>query len=233
MSTAPVVVIRPDPGLARTAQRFRAAGLPVVAEPLFRVVPTPWESPAPEDVDALLLGSANALRHGGEGLEQYRGLPVYAVGEETAAAARNAGFAVQRVGTGGLQALLDELTPRDGSELRLLRLAGAEHVPLECPAGIELVTRVVYAVEALPLPTPLRAIFAAGAVVLLHSGEAATHFAAECDAASVPRDQVALAALAPRVAQRAGSGWRCVAVADAPNDAALLAAVLNLCKGGR
>ena len=35
-----------------------------------------------------MIGSSNAIRHGGAALSAYRGLPVYAVGEKTAAAAQ-------------------------------------------------------------------------------------------------------------------------------------------------
>ena len=51
-----------------------------------------------------MLTSANAIRHGGAGLERLRSLPVHAVGEATAAAAREAGFAVAGIGEGGCRA---------------------------------------------------------------------------------------------------------------------------------
>ena len=98
----------------------RDMGLDVQGAPLFTIEPVEWEAPAPGQYDGLLVGSANIFRHGGKQLEKLTKLPVHAVGETTADAARTAGFLVGRTGRGGLQNLLDELSNR---ELHLLRLA--------------------------------------------------------------------------------------------------------------
>lgn len=234
MTEPPIVAIRPEPGLARTLARAAEMGLPVRGHPLFRIEAVAWDAPDPAAFDGLLLGSGNAFRHAGAAIARYAALPVHVVGEETAAAARAAGFRVGRIGQGSLQAVLDTLTERRaGAGLRLLRLAGRAHVPLAVPAGITLATRVVYAVIGMELPRPLVSTLASGAVVLLHSGEAAAHFAAECGRIGVPRGRIGLAALAPRVAERAGTGWRAIAVADRPDDAVLLAAAARMCKEWR
>ena len=60
-----VVVLRPEPGASATLARAKAAGIDAVAIPLFEVVPVAWDAPDPSSVDALLLTSANAARHGG------------------------------------------------------------------------------------------------------------------------------------------------------------------------
>jgi len=65
--------------------------------------------------------------------------------------------------------------------------------------------------------------------VLLHSGAVAGHFAAECDRMGVDRGAIALAALAPRIAQSASDGWQSVAVAADPDDAALLSLAADMC----
>ena len=72
--------------------------------------------------DGLLLTSANAMRYGGEGLRALRGLKVYAVGEATAEAAREAGFdiAADRRRGGRAPARLDR------ADLKLLHLCGAD-----------------------------------------------------------------------------------------------------------
>ena len=100
---------------------------------------------------------------------------------------------------------------------------------MRIPPGIAIETRIVYRVVPLPVPDGLGAPLRDGALVLLHSAAAARHFAAECDRIGVPRAAVALAALAPRVAEAAGSGWRECRAARAPNDAALLALVRDMC----
>ena len=94
----PIVVLRPEPGASETAARARQLGLDAIAIPLFRVEPLDWTVPDPSALDGLLLTSANAVRHSGRRLEELRGLPVYAVGQATAAAARRAGCEIAQTG---------------------------------------------------------------------------------------------------------------------------------------
>ncbi|MFC0206383.1 uroporphyrinogen-III synthase [Novosphingobium soli] len=233
MSEAParvplrVLVLRPEPGAAATHAAARARGLRAEAFPLFAVRPLAWQPVPPGDVDALLLGSANALRHGGAALAAYRGLPAYAVGETTALAARAAGLEVVAAGAGGLQTLVEGLAPR---HRRLLRLAGRERVALTVPPGVSVTTREVYASEPLAPSPGLLAALSGPALALLHSGEAAARFAQVCEAAAIDRSQVALAAIGPRVAARAGTGWAALRCAAAPHDAALLALAVEMCQ---
>ena len=225
----PLVVIRPEPGCAATVAAARAAGLEAYGFPLFAVAPCAWQPPAPESFDALLLGSANALRHGGEALALYCGKPACVVGARTAEAARAAGLEVAAIGSGGLQAVLDALP---SGLHRLLRLAGAERVALAPPPGVTMVERIVYEAKARPLPAALAELLRARAVVLLHSGEAARHFSAECERLGVARAALSLATIGPRVAEAAGQGWACIAAATSPDDAALLALAREMCQTG-
>lgn len=226
--TLPVLVLRPEPGATATLEAARAMGLDAHAFPLFAVRPLAWEPVPREDVDALLLGSANVLRHGGEALALYRGLPAYAVGMTTAEAAREAGLDVVATGKGGLQPMLAMLRP---GHRRLLRLAGRERIDLALPHGVSMVTREVYASDPLPMPRDLAALLAmAPALALLHSGEAAAHFATLCDQARLARGRIGIAAIGPRVAERAGIGWADVRNAARPDDAALLALAMQMCE---
>lgn len=207
--TRPLAVLRPEPGNAATAARIEAAGLRAIRLPLFAVVPVAWQAPDPADYDALLVTSANAIRHGGRGLDRLRGLPVYAVGEATAAVARSAGFEVQEVGAAGVEAIV----ARSGGA-RLLHLVGRDRVD----AGIAAVT--VYASDPLPVdPAPLL-----GSVALVHSARAA----ARLGEIAPDRARIALAAISGTAAEAAGAGWAAVAVAAAPTDAALIAAARAL-----
>ena len=224
--SAPVVTIRPEPGFTSTVAAGREAGLAITGEPLFEIRPLAWSAPSVDTVDGLLIGSANAIRRGGAQLTPFTGKPVFAVGSSTADAARETGFPVQRVGEGVLQDLLDALS---GQRLRLLRLTGAEHVPVTPPAGITVETRVAYESEALPMSPALARTLADGALVLLHSAAAARHFAKECDRLDVDRARIALAALGPRIAAAAGEGWAALRSADRPNDPALLALAREMC----
>ena len=205
-------VLRPEPGASATVARLKAAGLEAVAVPLFAVVPVPWSLP-PEGADALLLTSANAVRHGGD-LSAVRHLPVAAVGAATAAAARAAGLAVRWTGSGDAMAAAALVPPG----LRLLHLAGRDRAAV---AGVTAVT--AYASEPRDLPADALKDASAG-VVLLHSARAARRFAAL--AAGLP--DVRVAALSGAVAEAAGSGWARVAVAALPTDAALVATAASL-----
>ena len=141
-----ILAIRAEPGCAATVDAGARVGLTIEACPLFEIRPLAWQLPDGA-FDGVLLGSVNAFRHGGPGVDNLVDKPVYAVGETTAAAARERGFRVANVGEGGLQSLLDSL----GGPIHLLRLAGRERVSLDPPAGITVETAVVY--ETVPLPS--------------------------------------------------------------------------------
>ena len=223
----PLLVIRPEPGCSATVEAARAERIDAHGFPLFAIAPRSWQAPAPGTHDALLLGSANALRHAGRALSTVQHLPVYAVGEATAQAARAAGFTVIATGSGGLQSLFALL--QDGHR-HLLRLAGEERVPLTLPKGVTLDERVVYASEALPLPQAMADLMRSPAVVAVHSAEAARHLSAQCVTHGIRRAPLRIAALAPRIAAAAGDGWGEVATAALPSDAALLDLARQMCQ---
>jgi uroporphyrinogen-III synthase len=222
-----LVVIRPQPGCDATVAAARAMGLDTHGYPLFEIASQSWSPPDPEDIDALLIGSANAVRHGGEGVARFRGKPVYAVGRTSAEAAGAVGLDVVATGNGGLQALLGGLLP---GHRRLLRLAGEARVKLDPPEGVEIIERVVYAATPLPMPTALVDLLREPAVILLHSAEAARHFAGLCDTHDIDRTPLSLVTIGPRVAAATASGWRAVATAERPDDAALLALARQMCE---
>ncbi|MBD2841230.1 uroporphyrinogen-III synthase [Erythrobacter rubeus] len=211
--------------MASTIDAGRAMGLPITGVPLFEIRARPWQARDPARIDGLLIGSANAIRHGGEQLQLFLDKPVHAVGKTTEKAAREAGFTVGSVGTGGLQNVLDAVA----APARLLRIAGAQHVPLDAPADITIETVIAYESVALPLE---RALVEWGerTIILLHSAVAATHFAAECDRLELDRGDYEIAALGPRIASAAGKGWGAIHVSENPDDAALLAMVKALCQ---
>jgi len=79
------------------------------------------------------------------------------------------------------------------------------------------------------MPGELEAALREGALVLVHSAVAMHHLAAECDAREVPRSGISIAALSPRIAAQAGSGWARVEAAPAPRESALLALARDMC----
>jgi len=213
-----VLVLRPEPGASATVERARALGLEAVAAPLFEIEPLEWEAPDPDKFDGLLLTSANAV---GRVCEALRALPVYAVGEATAGAARSAGLTVAAVGDAGVDRLLGSI----GQRLDLLHLCGEDR---RSPSGArQRVTPIpVYRAKAIEDPD-LSA--AQGAIALVHSPRAGRRFAELVR----ERASTSIAAISPAAAEAVGSGWAMVESATEPNDEALLALAARLCKNPR
>ncbi|MEL0251104.1 MAG: uroporphyrinogen-III synthase [Novosphingobium sp.] len=220
----PVIVIRPEPGNAATCKAARDLGLTPTSAPLFEIEPLPWAVP-PGHFDAILAGSANVFRHGGPALAQLQDVPVIAVGQTTAAAARATSFAIARVGEGGLQPIVATLDAGN-----YIRIAGEDRVILDPPEGVRIETVVAYAARKRALPAQVRELLGPAAVVLLHSGEAARHFAQECERLGIPKENLHLACLAPRIAELAGGGWGTVAVAAARTDNEVLELAHRMCQ---
>lgn len=223
MAALALIVIRPEPGNAATLAAARQRGLTAHGYPLFDIAPVAWE-PSTQAFAALLAGSANVFRHGGPHLAQFRHVPVIAVGATTAEAARQAGFTVAHIGEGGLQPIARTLAPG-----AYLRLAGEDHVILTPPEAVRITTQVVYAAHPRPVPQALAALLDNSAVVLLHSGEAARHFRAQCERIEVSMESIYLACLAPRIAELAGQGWASVSVSASRTDTDLLELAATMC----
>ena len=225
-----LLVLRPEPGASATAHRARALGLAAFVEPLFEIAPLPWIAPDPADFDAVMMTSANAARHGGPQLARYRGLPLFAVGPATAAAARAAGFNVAVQGGGDVSALWTGVEA--GPHRRVLQLGG-EHRRSCTPARIAVVEVPVYLSRAVDgLSNAARDVARSGAIALLHSPRAAALFAGLIDRAEINRTLVHIVAISATAAQRAGTGWAGVMAADEPSDAAMLAIARGVCETG-
>ncbi|MFW2831488.1 uroporphyrinogen-III synthase [Sphingomonas sp. ID0503] len=218
-----VLVLRPEPGAATTAERAMKMGFAAVTAPLFKIVPVSWD--APEGIEALVLTSANAVRHGGEKLSAFHHIPVIAVAAATAAAAEEAGFTDVIIGGGTVESLASLVGGR--SPAAILHPHGAEHRPLPIDG---IISRTVYAAEPVAqLPEAARAALDAGCIALIHSAVAGATFAMLVDLASLDRATVRLAAISAAALSAAGGGWAGSAVAASPTDDAVLAAARRLC----
>lgn len=218
-----LLIVRPLPSAEITAQRSIKQGFNPIVMPLFTVLPVAWVVPDICNYDALLITSANAVRHGGAGLEPYRALPVFAVGGATAQAAQAAGFTVTATGDRDGNQILQ--TAFERGRRNILWLSGTDTAPLRPVPSMRLDRVTVY--QSAPLPAPLNLadmLALPDLIAALHSPRSARHFAAQCALHGVTRAAVSLAVLSPAVASAAGAGWRHVAVAAMPNDAALLQA---------
>jgi len=128
-----ILVTRPHPDNAATADNLRARGHAVLLAPALKLEPVAFHGESEPSFDAVLVTSANAIRAVAPqlpdlGLLQ---LPLFAVGEHTAAAARGAGFAEVIVAGGDAASLRDKVmrSARDKVLKKngtLLYLAGAD-----------------------------------------------------------------------------------------------------------
>ncbi|MFJ6025262.1 uroporphyrinogen-III synthase [Brevundimonas sp. NPDC092305] len=107
-----VWVTRSEPGAGRTAARLKTLGFEPVVRPLIAI--TTLDQPAPDlsSVAALAFTSVNGVA-AFAALTPDRDLPVFTVGEVTASAARDAGFAEVRSADGDLTALARLLETSD------------------------------------------------------------------------------------------------------------------------
>ena len=99
-----VWVTRAQPGADRTAARLRALGFVPVVLPLLALRSIAQPAPDLSDVSALTFTSRNAVTVFA-GLTPERLLPVFAVGDATAGAARAAGFSDVLSAVGDVEAL--------------------------------------------------------------------------------------------------------------------------------
>jgi uroporphyrinogen-III synthase len=128
-----VLVTRPHPDDETTAAALRELGFEVLRAPMLRFEAVPFGDDEDAEYGAVIVTSANALRAIASKLADSRllKLPLFAVGEHTAAAARDAGFAQVVAAEGGAGALRDlVLASVKSKQLKkastLLYLAGAD-----------------------------------------------------------------------------------------------------------
>lgn len=223
-----LLLTRPAGDNELLARRLRAAGHRVSIAPMLDIRSL---GSAPLDDSAaagLVLGSANAVRHGAARLTR-RDLPVWCVGPATADAARTAGFHDIRTGGGDgtelARLIVTQANPADGP---LLYPCGKERRPEPerglARAGFRIIAVPVYeACEVATLPGAVAEALARGdiEVVLLYSPRTARHFCALV-AADV-RARLGFAVLSPAVARELGPDRRRAVTAGAPDEESLLA----------
>ena len=212
-----VLVLRPEPGASATVAKARERGLDAVAAPLFEIEPVAWEAPEAGSFDGLLLTSATAVRCAGEQLEKLRGLKVYAVGDATAEAARDAGFDIASTGDSGVDRLLGSIE----ADLKLLHLSGEDRRE---PDKARQSIRPLPVYRSRPVDSP-NIPLEGETVALIHSPRAAERFAELVK----ERTSVSIAAISRAAADSVGGGWKSMAAADQPTDDALLALAASLC----
>lgn len=218
-----VWITRAQPGAARTAARLTALGFTPVVAPLLTLLPLPEAlSHAPDltTVAALAFTSPNGVAAFAALTPALRDRPVFAVGDATAEAARDAGFAETHSAAGDIHALarLIAATPVDG----LILAPGAREPAGDLPALLpdRQVRRLpVYLADETRIPAP-----ADVDAVLVHSPRAARALAeALGPRTTAPRLAVCISAAA--AAPLAGLDFPEIRIADTPDEPAMLTAL--------
>lgn len=218
---------RPEVAAARTAQRLADAGFLPVLFPVSRTVALDFDMPV-LSFEALAVTSASAFRHiTPQRLAPYKTLPLFAVGEGTARAAREAGFAQVIEGGGDAVRLAATMARSLPEGAKVLYLAGRVRQPIFeehiARAGLDMTVRDVY--DARPVDyssAEIHAIAGKGpfVAVLLYSGLAARIFVETMRKIEPPFDaQTRFLCISGRVADQLLPQWRAQAlVADHPDE---------------
>jgi uroporphyrinogen-III synthase len=227
-----VVIIRPQPAAERTAAALAARGHGVWVVPLMQVEPV--EADLSGDWGGVIVTSANAPAAiaGNPEREALLALPLLAVGQRSAEAARAAGFTEVTSAGGDVRDLLRALTTRRLDKVApLLYLAGEDRttdLAAELAAhGIAAEMRVVYRAAPLPFPPELTAALEAGDVeaVLHFSRRSAENYVAGARAAGIAKEALAVRhyCLSAQVAEPLeAAGAKRVTIAPRPQEAALI-----------
>jgi uroporphyrinogen-III synthase len=239
-----VLVTRPQPDNEATAATLRARGFEVLLAPMLRFEALAFQDDSDAHYDAVIVTSANALRSferhpSGQRLLK---LPLFAVGEHTANAARHAGFGNVIVAHGDVAALREAvLAGVKAKQLKkggtLLYLAGADLARDLAgdlgERGFIVVTHTTYRmVPVAELPPAAREGFGANqvAAVLHYSRRSARAFlqaartaGVEISALAIP--QCCISDAVASVVRDAGATQ--VLTASRPDENALLEALMR------
>jgi uroporphyrinogen-III synthase len=227
-----VLVTRPLPEGERTAAALRAMGHDVMLTPLMQVRPIP--AVLAGNWSAVIITSANAIRVlTKDQLAPLLALPLYAVGERSAEAARTAGFRDVRSAQGDAAALVRLIDERYANESAPhLYLAGVDRAAdiagTLAGKGIKVTTVEVYRTMTMGYPPELMTAIEQDRLdAALHfSRRSADNFVIGAKAAGLAAKALALKqlCLSDQVAEPLRlAGARDVVIARRPDEASLLA----------
>jgi uroporphyrinogen-III synthase len=222
-------VTRAAPQAEATGLRLRRLGHAPLIAPLLEVRPIRDPKPELKGVGALAFTS----RHGVAafaGMSKVRGLPVFTVGDATARAAREAGFATVRSARGDVESLASLISASSDFSGELLHPSAREPagdlVGALAAQGVKARRHAVYATE--PVEPHLAAAAALKAepieldAVLVHSPKAARRLA-DLDLVTRVAHELEVFCISDAAAEPLrGLNFRRIAVATAPDERALL-----------
>lgn len=229
-----VLVTRPEPGASRTASRLMSLGHEPIVLPLSETTGVPVKGADLPNCDVVAVTSANALRYTPRALlPSLTSKPLFAVGAETAAAAREAGFDDVVEGPGDATGLATSMQSGVRPGAAILYLCGrVRHPAFETALGaVELnVTPVETYDVARVAWSDAEVLGSIGSAmpdaVLLHSAVAAAAYGELAGRATLARVLASprIICLSQRIASAVGAAQRgAIRVATIPAESALLA----------
>lgn len=236
-----MLVTRPEPDASETAARLRALGIEPVIAPLLVQHVEETSLPDPAGFAAIAVTSANALRalaERGE-LVRYAHLRLFAVGDKTAALARELGFADVTSAEGNFGMLVEKLAHAGLTGPIWYPAAREQAGDLArslAPFGLMVITSVVYRMDAV---VPENAKMAAAITdndvkaALLYSKRASQAFVSVTKALKVPDPAkfLTLLCLSENVAQPlVDAHFVRIGLADHPSEEAMLALALSFAR---
>jgi len=229
---ARVWITRAEPGASQTAARLEALGHTPIVEPVLAVRALADVVALPVDAAALAFTSLNGvavfsvlLRDHPDVAEAFKTLPVFVVGDATARAARDVGFARVESAGGDLNSLADLIAARWSPTQGTVLAVGARE-----PAG-DLPDMLKGRAEVRPFPVYEAHATGAAApdafdVVLIHSPRAAAAVAIGSGlTAAACRNRVAVVISQAAARPLASLAFGSVRVADAPTEKGVLLAL--------
>ncbi|MCP5366625.1 MAG: uroporphyrinogen-III synthase [Hyphomicrobiales bacterium] len=237
-----VLITRPHEDAAPLAARLAGLGVDSLTEPLLRIRFLPGPALDLAGVQALLVTSANGVR-AFAARQDDRDVPAYAVGDASARAARDLGFARVYSAGGDVDSLADLVRRRlDPAAGALLHVAGSKVAGDLAgqlgDAGFEVRREVLYRAETSTALSPQAAAALAGGSlhgVLLFSPRTAATFADLLARAGLQDACARLAAycLSAAVRERVASlPWRRLRMAARPDQDSLVALVAGAAEAG-
>jgi uroporphyrinogen-III synthase len=214
------------PEAEATAERVRKMGAEPIIAPLLANIPRRFD-PSLDGVQALLFTSAAGVRAFAQASPR-RDVRVLAVGDETAACAREAGFADVRSADGDVTALAalarSTCKPGHGKLLHISAFHAAGNLAAALRAnGLDVERRKAYSMR---MARGLAPIYREKIdVILFYSGRAARVFA---QYGAPNAERLVAACLSQQVADPISTAkWRKLIVSPAPREDALLKAALS------
>lgn len=224
-----IAVTRPLPEALATAERVRAMGHEAIVAPLTQTVAVDPGLVDLNQIDLVVISSANAIRFADPALLQtISTLPLVAVGDRTAGYAGQSGFADVTSGGGDVASLLAFALERTERGSKVLYLCGKVRRP-DFEAGMERAGRRIVIAETyenrpVTLDGDVVKALQSAQIMLLHARSAADAVASIAADLQKP----AAICMSARVAEPLKIlGWP-VLVAERPSEDAMLAAINRL-----